>query len=67
MEVYAKATAPLVPRSHAQVTAMFEGWDLIQPGVVQVPSWRPDGGPPRPGDLAKIAAYGGVGRKRAGT
>jgi len=65
MEVYARATAPLMPRSHSRVAAMFEGWDLIEPGVVQVPLWRPDGAMPRPGDLARIAAYGGVGRKRA--
>jgi len=58
--VYAKATAPLVLRSHAQVTALFEGWDLTEPGVVQVPLWRPDGEPPRPRELAKIAMYGGV-------
>jgi hypothetical protein len=60
--VYAKATAPLVLRGHAQVTALFDGWDLIEPGVVQVPLWRPDGKPPRPRDLAKIGIYGGVGR-----
>lgn len=65
-KIYARATAPLVPRSRAQVTAMFEGWDLIEPGVVQIPLWRPDGGTPHSGDLAKIAAYGGVARKRAG-
>jgi len=65
--VYAKATAPLVLRDHAQVAALFEGWDLIEPGVVQVPLWRPDGKPPRPRELAKISIYGGVGCKHAGT
>jgi len=66
-EVYEKATAPLVLRSHTQVTALFGGWELIEPGVVQVPLWRPDGKPPRRRDLAKIGIYGGVGRKHAGT
>jgi hypothetical protein len=60
--VYAKATAPLVLRSHAQVTAMFDGWDLVEPGIVQVPLWWPEGRPPQPRDLAKIGIYGGVGR-----
>lgn len=60
--VYTKATAPLVLRSHEQVTAMFDGWKLIDPGLVQVPLWRPDGKPPRSRDLAKIGIYGGVGR-----
>lgn len=61
--VYATATAPLVLRSHDQVTALFHGWGLVDPGVVQGPLWRPDGKPPRTQDLAKIGIYGGVGRK----
>jgi len=41
---------------------MFRGWDLIEPGVVQVPLWPPDGPASIPRDLAKIGIYGGVGR-----
>jgi len=43
---------------------LFDGWDVTEPGVVQVPLWRPDGKPPRSRDLAKIGIYGGVGRLR---
>jgi hypothetical protein len=60
--VYAKATAPLVLRSHAQVTSLFNGWELVEPGVVQVPLWHPDGQPPRSRELQKMGMYGGVGR-----
>jgi S-adenosyl methyltransferase len=60
--VYAKATAPLVLRGQAQVAALFDGWNLIDPGVVQVPLWRPDGQLPRSRELRKIGIYGGVGR-----
>jgi hypothetical protein len=62
--VYEGATAPLVLRSHAQISGFFDGFVLVDPGVVQVPSWRPDHRTPRPRDLAKIGIYGGVGRKR---
>jgi hypothetical protein len=62
-EVYERATAPLVLRSHAQITGFFDGFDLAEPGLVQVPLWRPDHKPPRARDLKKIAIYGGVGRK----
>lgn len=65
-EIYARSTAPLVPRGRAQVAALFEGWDLVEPGVAQIPLWRPDRGTPVPAELAKIAAYGGVGRKAVG-
>jgi hypothetical protein len=61
--VYSRATAPLVLRGHAQVAALFQGWDLVEPGLVQVPLWRPDGKLPRPGQLAKIGIYGGISGK----
>jgi hypothetical protein len=43
-----------VPRPLAQVTAFFDGFELVEPGLVQAPLWRPDGRPPRPRDLEKI-------------
>ncbi|HEY5986036.1 MAG TPA: SAM-dependent methyltransferase [Streptosporangiaceae bacterium] len=63
--VYKGATAPLVLRSHEQVSEYFGGWDLIEPGLVQAPLWRPDSKPPRPRELAKMGIYAGVGRKPA--
>jgi hypothetical protein len=60
--VYSKTTAPLVVRDHARVTAMFDGWNLIEPGVVPVPLWRPGSPAPRSDHLARIGIYGGVAR-----
>jgi hypothetical protein len=60
---YQNATAPLILRSHQEVSAFFEGLDLVAPGLVQAPLWRPDGRPPRPKDLAKLGIYAGVGHK----
>jgi hypothetical protein len=57
---YRNAAAPLVLRSHAQITTFFDGFDLVEPGLVQAPLWRPDGKPPRQKDLAKIGIYAGV-------
>lgn len=61
--VYKNATAPFVPRPFKQVAAFFDGLELIEPGLVQAPLWRPDGRRPRPRDLEKIGIYAGVGRK----
>jgi hypothetical protein len=61
--VYNQATSTATLRSHAQIEAFFNGWDLVEPGLVQAPLWRPDGKPPRPKDLSKIWIYGGVGRR----
>ena len=60
---YQTATAPLVLRSFDRVSAFFDGFELVEPGLMQAPLWRPDGKPPRPKDLAKIGVYAGVGRK----
>jgi hypothetical protein len=43
-EVYANATAPLIFRTREQVTALFDGWHLIPPGVVRPWRWRPGPG-----------------------
>ena len=61
--VYDRATSSVTLRSHAQVAALFTGWDLVEPGLVQVPLWRPDGKLPRPKELARAWIYGGVARK----
>ncbi|MGI5216927.1 SAM-dependent methyltransferase [Nocardia sp. CA-290969] len=29
-------------RSRAAITAMFDGWELVEPGVVELPLWRPE-------------------------
>jgi SAM-dependent methyltransferase len=62
MEHYARTTADFQPRSHAAILRFFDGLDLIDPGLVHLPAWRPDD--PRDAEHAeRIAAYGGAGRK----
>ena len=59
--VYTKATAPLVGRSREQVQQFFGGLDLLEPGVVTVPLWRPDEEPAAGSD--RVSMYGAVARK----
>ena len=61
--MYDQATSPVTLRTRTRITAFFEGWDLVEPGLVQVPLWRPDGRPRRQKDLDRIWVYGGVARK----
>src|SRR6266542_2407338 len=63
--VYDQATSTITLRGHAEIEALFDGWDLVEPGLVQLPLWRPDGKPPRPKELTKIWGYGGVARRRS--
>jgi SAM-dependent methyltransferase len=60
---YNQTTAPFQPRGHDAVMAFFDGLDLIDPGLVHVPLWRPGQGQDTTDDW-QVAAYGGVGYKR---
>ncbi|MCD7437033.1 SAM-dependent methyltransferase [Streptomyces lincolnensis] len=61
-EAYNKSGAvPYYVRSVAEIAAFFDGLDLLDPGVVRVPEWRPDSDTTAP---AGVDAYCGVGRKR---
>ncbi|MFF3917585.1 SAM-dependent methyltransferase [Streptomyces sp. NPDC001852] len=61
--VYNSATATMNLRSRDRVERFFAGFELVEPGLTQVPFWRPDTTPP-PGSEA-IGFYGGVARKNA--
>jgi O-methyltransferase involved in polyketide biosynthesis len=61
-ETYNRSGAvPYHLRTPEQIAGFFEGLELVEPGLVSVPRWRPDpadGEPP-----AELDAFGGVGRK----
>jgi S-adenosyl methyltransferase len=52
---------PYVLRTREEIASFFDGLELVEPGLVSCPLWRPDpapGGPP-----AELGSLGGVGRK----
>ena len=52
---------PYIQRTPEEIASFFDGLELVPPGVVSCPRWRPD---PAPADsLAEVDAFGGVGRK----
>jgi S-adenosyl methyltransferase len=62
--VYRRSGVTMRVRPKPDIDRFFAGLDLIDPGVVSLPRWRPDpsdvGNPP--GDAA-VSVYGGVARK----
>jgi hypothetical protein len=50
-------------RSPEQIAGFFEGLELVEPGVVSCPRWRPDPTDAAAGPPAEVDAFGGVGRK----
>jgi len=41
-DTYAGARMPFTLRTHAQIMDLFDGFDLVEPGLVALPEWRPD-------------------------
>jgi len=56
-----RAAVAATPRSHTAVTRFFDGLQLLEPAVVQLPQWRPDPGTSSTGPLPM---WCGVARKR---
>jgi hypothetical protein len=59
MEDFAGAKFTLVPRTRAEMERFFEGTELVEPGLVYIDHWRPDG--PLPDYETRHSC--GVGRK----
>jgi hypothetical protein len=64
VEVYRRSGVTMKVRPKPDIERFFAGLDLIDPGVVSLPRWRPDpsdvGNPPSD---AAVSVYGGVARK----
>ncbi|WP_433795308.1 SAM-dependent methyltransferase [Actinoplanes sp. CA-252034] len=41
-ELYSRTGTPLVLRDAARVSRFFDGWTMVEPGLVHGPRWRPD-------------------------
>ncbi|WP_432932264.1 SAM-dependent methyltransferase [Microbispora sp. CA-135349] len=50
-------------RDMPEIVRFFDGLDLVEPGVVHVPEWRPEEPASYPLDLGGICVAGGIGRK----
>jgi len=57
----AVAPAPYTLRGPEQIAAFFAGLELIEPGIVSCPEWRPD--PQEAGRARKMDEFCALGRK----
>jgi hypothetical protein len=58
--LYQQTTTFMVTRTRAEVERFFDGFELLDPGLVSIQLWRPDD----PSSMLPGGFYGGVGRKR---
>ena len=54
---------PYLPRTEREIAHHLEGFDLLDPGLVPVEDWRPDGDPPFLPPPQKIPLFGAVALK----
>jgi SAM-dependent methyltransferase len=50
-------------RSRAEILRFFDGFELVDPGLVRIPLWRPDSPAEVPGDPGRFWGLVGAGRK----
>jgi hypothetical protein len=58
--LYEGADERITPRDRATIESWFAGTDLVEPGLVLLDEWRPDGR--QSSSPARLLGYGGVGR-----
>jgi hypothetical protein len=63
-QLYRGASSPFHFRTREQIAALFENLDLVEPGLVYIPLWRPEGADDLLVDEPdRSNGYAGVGRK----
>ncbi|MDX6353947.1 MAG: hypothetical protein QOF98_850 [Streptomyces sp.] len=61
-QVYRRTSTPLLMRSTAELEPFFNGFELVEPGIVSLPYWRPES-PPCDEDDPVVQGLAGVGLK----
>ncbi|CAM5646441.1 SAM-dependent methyltransferase [Streptomyces coeruleorubidus] len=61
VNVYQDIRSPLIMRSREEIARFFKGYDMVEPGLVAMPRWRPDTAP-EDEDPYAFSGFAGVGR-----
>ncbi|MFI1366558.1 SAM-dependent methyltransferase [Streptomyces griseochromogenes] len=61
VDVYRDIRNPLIMRSRDEIARFFEGYDMVEPGLVPMPHWRPES-EPEDEDPYAFSGFAGVGR-----
>lgn len=61
VDVYRDIRNPLIMRSRDDIARFFKGYDMVEPGLVPMPRWRPEGSP-EDEDPYAFSGFAGVGR-----
>ena len=62
-QVYQRTSTPLLMRSAAELEPFFAGFEIVEPGIVPLPYWRPDTPPSDEDDPSVLHGLAAVGLK----
>lgn len=63
-QLYSRTPTPMTMRSRAEIARFFDGFELVEPGLVWLPLWRPDSPSSAINKPERTTGFAGVGRKR---
>lgn len=66
IQLYAETPNPVHQRSRERVSALLDGFDLVEPGLVWTPEWRPEDEADVPADPERGFCYAAVAQVPAG-
>ena len=61
-DLYARTPTPLTMRSRERITGLFEGFDVVEPGVVYLNEWQPESPAAVGSHPERMTGLAGVGR-----
>ncbi|RJQ81513.1 hypothetical protein D5S17_04750 [Pseudonocardiaceae bacterium YIM PH 21723] len=64
VKVMSQSRDPMYPRPKQEIEALFQDFELLEPGVVRLPEWHPDSPTDLDGDLEVSGMLAGVGYRR---
>jgi hypothetical protein len=64
VEVFKKSQDPIYPRTRDEIVRLFDGYELVEPGIVYTPEWRPERQEDVGDNADRSNLYAGVGYRR---
>src|SRR4051812_39079609 len=55
VEMYKQSANPVTPRSADELRALVDGFEVVDPGIVFIPEWRPEEAHPNPSESGGLA------------
>jgi len=63
-QLYTRTPTPMTMRGRAEIARLFDGFELVDPGLVWLPLWRPDSPSEGLEQPERTTGFAGVGRRR---